>query len=285
MNKPRWAIATCVADPAVYRDVLLASVNRCRGDHPIEILPVWNLEGRYSAALALNLALETAKADMVICVHQDVELLGDWFTNLAAATAELPPNWGVLGAAGIAAHCGRPDIGMWGGSLRGDTVAVGTVHAAADQPPYWNGQSDLTPIHAPDECLFVVNRRTGVQFDLAFTGYHFYGVDLCLQVRAAGLFVYGASLPLAHGSRYSGSLTADGAYWRQLRLLHSKWSNRFPTLLGTHFHWATGELTSYIQYGVDSDSGLSVDVRSAGIVEAATSDDERYGIVTDPVRP
>lgn len=273
----RFSIITCISRPEIYSKCLLDSINKNRNGHDIEIIPIINNNNIYSASNALNVGIDVSKSDVLIFAHQDVKLLDDWFDRLSQILADIDDNWGIIGSAGIALKYNRNDIGQWGGSLVNDTVAIGSVWDSDEnvsQPPFWNGDKNLARAHCVDECVFVLNKRTGLRFDSMFTGFHFYGVDMCLQARAAAYYVYGAYLPVIHYGKYSASLIGDKRYWSYFRLLHHKWHSRFPELLGTHMHWAPGELTSYIPMGLEDGSGTSIQLKAMGISKMKVSSDK-----------
>lgn len=274
---PAVSLITCVSKPDIYNSCLLQSVKECRHRHDIRILPIINNNNLYSASDALNIGIIAAKSDIMIFVHQDVRLLYDWFGKLMEVLDQLPTDWGVLGTAGIALQYTRKDIGFWGGALGLDTVAVGSVWDSDESlvsPPYWDGIKEPTLVHCADECLFIVNRKAGLRFDTEFKGFHFYGVDICLQSRAVARPVYCAHLPIIHYGKYSASFTGDRKYWVYLRYLHTKWKDKFPEMLGTHMHWAKNELTSYISIGLEDDSGTSIDIQAMGIKNSKFSTDQ-----------
>lgn len=265
---PKFSIITCISRPDVYSKCLLDSINKNRKKHDIEIIPIINNDNKYSASNALNIGIDVAKSDILIFAHQDIRLLHDWFDKLNDVLDKLDDNWGVIGSAGMALQYGRKDIGRWGGSLDVRTVAVGSVWDTDENlsnPPYWDGIKDLTAVHCVDECVFVLNKRTGLRFDSMFTGFHFYGVDMCLQARSAAYNVYCAHLPIIHYGKYSASFIGDRKYWVYFRFLHYKWHHRFPELLGTHMHWAPGELTSYIPIGLEDESGTTIQLKAMGV--------------------
>lgn len=285
----KFSIITCISKPDIYQSCLLDSVNESRRDFDIEIIPVINSENLYSASNALNIGIDASKSDILIFAHQDVRLLGDWFNYLSDLINELPEDWGVLGSAGIGTQFTRENIGKWGGAKDVDTVAIGTVYHRDDyvwDNPYWNGIKELSPAHCADECLFVLNKSTGLRFDSQFTGFHFYGVDICLQARAAAYGVYCAHLPIIHYGKYSASFTGDKKYWVYLRYLYNKWRLRFPEMLGTHIHWGedpiygTKELTSYISLNLESENS-EVGIRAMGIERAKFSVDKQYHYIED----
>lgn len=274
---PVFSIITCVSDAAIYQKCLLDSVNRCRNNFDVEIIPIWNTNGLYSASLALNLGIKVARSNNLVMVHQDVRLLEDWFAIAEAAIADLSDDWGVLGSAGIVLDCARNNISRWGGSISTNTIIVGSVwhNDDIDSEPYWDGLKMPTRVHCVDECLFILNKRSGLRFDTAFNGFHFYGTDICLQARSSGCGVYAADLPIIHYGSHSSSMGNNNRYWQFLRLLHNKWKDRFPELLGTHMHWCDGELTSYIPLKLEADDGTAIYVKSLGIKSARLANDKK----------
>lgn len=292
---PDFSVITCISKPDIYHSCLLDSVNQTRGKFDIEIIPIINNNNLYSASNALNIGIDAAKSNVLIFAHQDIRLLENWFELLEKLIDEMPEDWGILGSAGISIDFNRVDIGRWGGAKEVDTVAVGTVYDSDEAAePYWNGIKDLTKSHCADECLFVLNKSTGLRFDTQFTGFHFYGVDICLQARAAAYSVYCAHLPIIHYGQYSASFTGDKKYWVYLRYLHNKWRLQFPEMLGTHMHWAPvseelhtdeieigRELTSYISLKLENDCGTSVGIKALGIEKAKFTIDRHHHFIED----
>lgn len=276
----KFSVVCCISDPNIFDQCLLQSIYEQRKQHDVEIIPIINDSNLYSASLALNVGLNVARSDNIVIAHQDTMLLDDWFCRLEDII-DLADKWAVIGVAGISLDFGREDIGVWGGALHADTVAVGSVwndDTLLDEPPYWDGIKELTKVHCVDECVFVLKKSTGLRFDPHFNGFHFYGADICLAARMAGHHVYAAHLPVVHFGKYSASMLGDSRYWNFMRLLHSKWHRSFPELLGTHMHWAKEELTSYIPLALEAEDGCCVTVKSMGIKQAMLKSDKERGI-------
>ena len=279
---PKYSLICCVSKPDIFEQVLLDSINKNRYGHDIEIIPIINNDNRYSASNALNVGLDSSRSNYAIIAHQDVRLLDGWFEKLDELIDVLDDNWAVLGSAGMSLDYGAADIGKWGGALNAETVAVGSVwhhDDALEEEPYWNGIKEPTLSHCCDECLMVVDKRKGIRYDSQFHGFHFYGIDYCLQARAASYEVYSAELPIIHYGKYSASMIGDTRYWHYLRFLHNKWQYRFPEILGTHMHWQKDELTSYINFQIESDDGLKVEVKAMGLKEMQLSTDKDQGFI------
>lgn len=279
---PDFSIICCISQPDVFDKCLLRSIYEAKDDYDVEVIPIFNHDNRYSASNALNIGADVARSDTLIFVHQDVRLLSNWFELLESNLQLMPKEWSILGSAGINLQYGRKDIGKWGGALVQDTVAVGSVWFSdenIDKSPDWSGIKELTHTHCVDECLMVVNRRSGLRFDSMFNGFHFYAVDLCLQARSAAYPVYCTHLPIVHYGKYSASVSEDNKYWPQLRYLHHKWKMRFPELLGTHMHWADKELTSYIPISIVSDDEQEVRIKAMGLTKVVLAADKQRGIL------
>lgn len=280
---PKYSIITCVSKPQVYQDCLLDSINAVRGEHDIEIIPIINTNNAYSASIALNLGIDCSKGQYLIFVHQDVKLLENWFTLLDDAISK-SDDWAVIGSAGISLKYGEQHVGKWGGSKLSHSIAVGTVYDSDSATiPYWDGDKDLQQVHCVDECLFVVRKSVGLRFDNRFNGFHFYGVDMCLQARSAGYQVLGCHLPIIHYGQYSSSISDGSKYWTYLRLLYNKWRLMLPEMLGTHMHWLKNqadinELVSYIPYSITNKSKNTIKIRACGIERVRLSTDRRQFI-------
>lgn len=286
MKPPKYSIACVISRPDIFDKCLLQSINSNRTNHDIEIIPIYNNNNLYSASVALNIGLQAAKSDIVVIAHQDVILLNNWFSKLDEIIATLPENWGLISSAGIAKKYSTSDIGEWGGAASVHTVAVGAVWDSLEtthKPPYWDGIKDTTTIHCADECMMVINKKIGLRFDSLFTGFHFYGVDICLQARAAGYQIYSGYLPIIHYGKYSASFTGNHKYWVYLRLLYNKWRVLFPEVLGTHFHWnsTTEELVSYIDITVSDGSKNKIDLLAMGLGKVRMNTDRKRGLIHD----
>jgi len=271
-------IVTCVTKPDVYETCLLKSIYVTKGHHIIDILPIHNKNRVYTAPVAFNIALESSKSDIIIFCHQDVRLLPGFFENLEQYIMLLP-RWAIIGVAGISLSYGIDDIKPAGGSKHDTTIAVGKVWHTdnINNPPYWDGDNNLTPVHCVDEVLFVYNRQAGLKFDTMLLGFHGYGIDLSLEARHKQESVYAANLPIIHYGEHSSSITCDRSYWQSLLKLAYKWGQHFPILLGTFMHGKIDSketsITSYIPMSLEDDSGIQIQISSIEIKNLKCSTD------------
>jgi hypothetical protein len=101
-----------------------------------------------------------------------------------------------------------------------------------------------------DELCLVLRKDSGLRFDeRIFTGFHFYGADLCLQAITRGFKNYAVSCGLIH-------LSVDGAgdleelkanYFPLFAKLRDKWKNVFPKVITTSGYFVGQELRTHIK--------------------------------------
>ncbi|MFZ1470413.1 MAG: hypothetical protein WAT09_15775 [Paracoccaceae bacterium] len=166
-----------------------------------------------SAAIAYNRALDATDAEVVIFAHHDVYLPLGWDQLLAARLAEVQaadPDWALFGSFGVglnAAHIGP----VWSSSL-GQIV----------------GRVPLSPVQVQsyDELLIILRRASGLRFDQALPGWHFYGTDIVASARARGLNAWAGALPCIHNDRYHDAVGPD--FTESYRHMQRKWRNALP---------------------------------------------------------
>ena len=164
-----------VNDEEELRNNFLASAVARTGRH--EIVLVDNSgNSRYESISALyKEALERAKNDLVLFVHQDLYLFDGWEGRFFSGLRELEdrdPDWGVVGPVGA--------MGVSPGEkkrLRGHWSDPSGYHLEGPLPH---------EVESLDEQLLGIRRRNGVDFDPALPGFHCYGIDLSLNAREQG---------------------------------------------------------------------------------------------------
>ena len=204
-NRIELSFVTCVSDREQYEKNVVASLNNSDVKN-FEIIPIYNDGNKYSAAQALNIGIEKAKANIVVTCHQDVIFVKDFTLRLIEKAVKYP-NFGTLGIAG----------------LTFDERTAGGVQ-------FRNGYKFATypeaEVKINDELLIALRKDSGLRFDEeTFKGFHFYGADLCLQAIDKGLKNYAVDCHAVH-------LSVDGAgdmdelrknYFPNLVKLRDKW--------------------------------------------------------------
>lgn len=173
-------------------------------------LPLHVERGAASASLAYNRALAATTADVVVFAHHDVFLPAGWEQLLRRRLAELPEDWAVFGAYGVALD-GSGVGPVWSSSL-------GSIVGRVPHAPM--------PVESYDEMLLVLRRDAGLSFDPALPGWHMYGTDIAQTARAAGRGAYAGALPCIHNDRFHGELGEDFAECYQL--MRRKWRDALP---------------------------------------------------------
>lgn len=168
-----------------------------------------------SAAIAYNRAISATEAPIVVFAHHDVYLPQGWDALLQARISELPEDWAVFGAFGVAFD--GTQIGpVWSSSLG---MIVGRVPL------------DPAPVQSFDELLIVLRRDAGLSFDAALPGWHMYGTDIVQIARAAGRGAYAGALPCIHNDRFHGALGRD--FDEAYQYMRRKWSRSLPLFTPT----------------------------------------------------
>ena len=166
-----------------------------------------------SASIAYNSALDAAEHDIVVFVHQDVYFPDDWFANLAATVRQLHEDgisWGVLGSFGSS----RAKPGGWGQVY---TTGMGLHGNRAARPE---------PVETLDEIVLVLRKSSGLRFDAALPGFHFYGTDICLEAAAKGLRSYAIPGFCVHNTNQLLRLPPE--FRRCYRFVKRKWKAHLP---------------------------------------------------------
>ena len=186
-----------------------------------ELIPIDNTESKYSAAQALNLGIDQASNDVVVCCHQDVVFPKDWakklYINIEKAK-KISRNVGVLGTAGVlntGAKRGYMQDGNYG---------------------YWNEDGNrFGPCQTLDESCLIFEKSSGLRFDELFNHFHFYGADLCLQANNKRLLNFGIDASIIHYSGGGESSMGEGRkiFEREMRKLKKKWIHIVPKIWTT----------------------------------------------------
>ena len=96
------SFVTCINDIEQYNRYVVGSLFLNDSKKNYEIVPVLNVGNKYSAAKALNIGINKARANIVVLCHQDVLFYKGWIDMMFKRIKEIgKSNWGVIGTAGI----------------------------------------------------------------------------------------------------------------------------------------------------------------------------------------
>jgi hypothetical protein len=176
-------------------------------------------QGFSSATLAYNDAIAKAQEDILIFCHQDMYFPEAWLDDLQQSIRMLEktdPSWAVLGC--------------WG--VTEDGKGIGYIHSFGHGTlgaPFTVPQR----INTLDECVLILRKSSGLTFDPELPDFHFYGTDICLAARKAGLCSYVISAFCIHNTRTLRMLPPeyfDGYFhikkvWRQFLPIYTACAN------------------------------------------------------------
>ncbi|KAB8330882.1 hypothetical protein SD80_025135 [Scytonema tolypothrichoides VB-61278] len=145
----------------------------------------------------------------IIFCHQDVILnQGHGFNQLLTVLQELEklnPNWAITGNAGI----------------NKNYQAVVKI-TDPNNTPNWSGNFPQQ-VHSLDENFLVIKTSANILCSKELKGFHFYGIDLCLNAILKGYSCYVINFHLTHLS--GGNLSK--IFWDSQAIFYKKWCCEF----------------------------------------------------------
>ena len=205
----RLVYVSLVADAERYASVA--------GAHIPEHATAVTVEGAASAASGLNPVLERYAADPsvdgLVVLHEDVIIRDPEFEPMIGAHLREQR----VGLIGVIGAVRPPGLNWWDAAVK-----RGAVDETRGRIDFGWGDAD---VDVCDGLLHVIGRRAldaGIRYDECYDAFHGYDLDLCLQVRAAGLRVVVAPVWVDHRTR--GGYGDVDAYLRADARFRAKWS-------------------------------------------------------------
>lgn len=207
----RATIIVTISDEAIFQRDARASTLAEVESGACELIEIRDAA---SQASALNRGIEQAKADLVVCPHQDVFFKPGWLQRIEWLAASTPFPWGVLGPAGTTVD----------GKMYGTHSGLGM-----------DGYEHVTAQTLDGSCL-ILRKSSGLRFDENLKRFHGYDVDICLESRARELAVYVVDVPMEHRTRWA-STAGEGAndFQNALGYVAGKWHRRGVGMIHTTF--------------------------------------------------
>lgn len=241
-----------------YESCVLDSISFLRSHLDINILPIYNKGNIYSATIAANLALDLCDSEFLLYVHQDVRFTVETAQILHDVIKHSDREIAVIGTAGIKEYITPQLLGPWG--INEIDHALSGKMWDQDYNIIWNGDDGLSYVQSVDEVAMLIRRSSGLKFDPTWPGYHLYGLDFCLQARAAAYKVASIPMCLQHCGQYSTSLYHDVNFLGRLIDMYGKWSLRFTNLCAPYCQWGNNRIVSYIPFALQDEFGQRIDV-------------------------
>lgn len=170
------SIVTCVSDFEAYNLNIMDGVYVPKP----QLIPVDNTDNSMSAPQALNIGIERAVHEIIVCCHQDVRFPAGWVDALYRQMVEVHDNnFGVLGTFG---------------------VDMGGQYAGNVKDPHNNPKLGNLPCLAQslDEHCLIIRKSSGLRFDEDLGGFHMYGADICIEAMFRGMKNYVIDAQLEH---------------------------------------------------------------------------------------
>lgn len=255
MSKPQITIVCCVSDINVFNDCVVKSLKNLRDFLDFDLLPIYNSNNIYTASIAGNIGLDISKNRYVIYVHQDIEFMPESGRQISNLINSMDETRIVTGAVGMTLR--HTDISDWGFCTENNKVGI--VYDE-NEKIVWNGIESIETVHSLDEILLIIDKNSGLRFDVALDGFHLYGLDICLQARSAGYEVAASRIDLKHYGKYSSSIYRDHSFIKRLIRIHKKWRLNFSELYAPYAHWSDNRIVSYIPYALKNQFDDIIDV-------------------------
>lgn len=150
----------------------------------VEIVEFVNA-GTHSLAQAYNIALEKAKYDIVVCIHDDIELERGWDEKIYNYFNS--SDYAILGMAGTT---DLDESGIWWNVRHRMVGNVWHWHGEKWNPtPYSNTYKNMIlPVVCIDGLFMAVSKsRIKVGFDESFKGFHYYDIPFCVANHLLGV--------------------------------------------------------------------------------------------------
>jgi GT2 family glycosyltransferase len=176
---------------------------RKTSSEPLEYIRIDNSDRSYGICAAYNLGVQKARGDILVFMHEDAFFMeGGWDSVLAKKFADA--TLGLVGVAGTQylfpdppgwVVAGRPFIR---GKVVHETQAGDKFHLTVFS---WDEKD--SEVVAVDGLFFAIRRSLfeRIRFDeTTFDGFHFYDLDICMQIRATHRLIVTPDLLVKHQS-------------------------------------------------------------------------------------
>jgi GT2 family glycosyltransferase len=156
-----------------------------------EIVVIDNSENRYSIFSAYNLGAQKSKYPYLCFMHDDVAFhTPNWGAKVVAHFID--ENTGAIGIAGSPYFPGMPGA-WWSSKARNEVTVSNNDGVITPHINYYPHKADKNECVVLDGVWICIRRALfeKIKFDDAlFNGFHFYDIDICLQIHQLGNKLY-----------------------------------------------------------------------------------------------
>jgi len=193
-----------------------------------ELVLIDNTGGQFcSAAKALNYGGKKATGDILMFVHQDIDLISNTWLEDAERLMTSLPSPGIAGMAGTSDR----DKRLYSNLTQGNPPLPAAT---------WPAEK-LLEVQTLDECLMLV---PNVVFDKCnfdeevCNDWHLYSVDYCLSIKHLGYKAF--VIPLT-GYHQSPGYSMSESYYATLKRIFKKHKGRYPLIYTSMGNWNTSK--------------------------------------------
>lgn len=182
----RFSVCSLVTDMDEYREMISSFQSAGFTDENTEFLYANNTSGnQYDGFQGVKTFLTKASGEYLIICHQDILLSYDTIETLMNRIEELnhlDPNWAIAGNAG---YRGLTKKAIRISDPYGANVSIGSFPMQ---------------VQSLDENFLLIRKDANLSLSHDLTGFHFYGVDLCIIAAILGRNAYVIDFHLHHKS-------------------------------------------------------------------------------------
>jgi GT2 family glycosyltransferase len=183
------SIIICSRTPEI-DDALKANIENTIGEL-YEIILIDNSENKYNIFEAYNLGVAKSKGSILCFMHDDIQFhTKDWGIKVKAYFEE--QRIGAIGIAGTPYAAKMPGS-WWGGGLINQQLCSKEGSQIRVNTQTLNDKEEKKEVVLLDGIWLCIKRELfeKIKFDeKKFTGFHFYDIDICLQVHSLNFKLY-----------------------------------------------------------------------------------------------
>ena len=235
------SIITC-SQKELSWDIHQRNVQKTAGSE-IEYIRIDNRSHRYNLCSAYNEGVRRAAGDILVFMHEDVFFVeGGWAQKLTEKFSE--ESLGLIGVAGT--QYLFADNPAWVAAGR-PFVKGQVIHELNQGSSYFltvfNWQNEDTPVVAVDGLFFAIRRSLfeRIRFDdVTFDGFHFYDIDICMQVAKSHLLKVTTDILVKHLS--------GGSFNQSWKMYASRFIKKYYSVLPVCCTSTTPDLSRRIPF-------------------------------------
>ena len=196
-----------------------------------EYIKIDNSENKYSITQAYNKGVNNAKGDILVFIHEDVFFLTENWGTVLLEKFRKNDSTGLIGVAGTKALLNKP--GSWasaGKEYHCGQVVHDLKHKDGQFLTMFSYDKTDTKVVAVDGLFFTVRGTLfeRIRFDeQTFRHFHFYDLDICMQVSATHDIIVTYDILLKHLS----AGTFDAVWKQNAELFINKYKDRLPVFI------------------------------------------------------